>query len=139
MDEQERSIVDVLEQAAERLSSLLDDAEVGCLYRFGDSLRHLAHAGRLPLIYEVPRAQGGVAWRAAEQVETQLVSDVRADPDYLASDESVIAEIAAPIVVRGTVVGVVDVEFPGRVFDEGEVEVVESEARRLGAELAPYA
>jgi L-methionine (R)-S-oxide reductase len=138
VDEQER-IVDVLTRAAERLSALLDDAEVGCLYRFGDSLRHLAHAGRLPLIYEVPRVHGGVSWRALEQAETQLVSDVRADPDYLASDDSVVAEIAAPIVVRGTVVGVVDVEFPGRVFDVDEVEVVESEARRLGAELAPYA
>jgi putative methionine-R-sulfoxide reductase with GAF domain len=137
VDETERSIIEVFERAAERLSSVLDDAEIGCLYRYGDTLRHVAHAGRLRLIYEVPREQGGVVWRAVERGEVQLVEDVRADPDYLASDESVRAEVAAPVVVDETVVGVVDVEFPGRVYEQVEVEAVKSEARRLGAELAP--
>jgi hypothetical protein len=137
VDETERSIIEIFQGAAERLASVLDNAEIGCLYRYGDTLRHVA-AGRLRLIYEVPREQGGVVWRAVERREVQLVEDVRSDPDYLASDESVRAEVAAPVVVGEAVVGVVDVEFPGRVYDESEVEAVQSEARRVAAELAPY-
>jgi putative methionine-R-sulfoxide reductase with GAF domain len=104
----------------------------------GDTFRHLAHAGRLHVIYEVGREQGGVVWRAAQERRAQLVADVRSDPDYLASDERVQAEIAAPANVRGEAVAVLDVEFPERSFGEDEAAVVRDEAERLARELEPY-
>jgi putative methionine-R-sulfoxide reductase with GAF domain len=62
---------------------------------------------------------------------TQLVEDVRSDPDYLASDERVRAEIAAPVSIGGSVAAVLDIEFPGRVFTSAEAGAVEEEANRL--------
>lgn len=132
----ERRVIDLCEEAVERLAATLQDAEVGALVREGESLRHVAHAGRLRVIYEVRRDQGGVVWRAVESGETQLVEDVRGDPDYLASDERVESEIAAPVLAGGDVLLVLDVEFPRRVFSTAEAEAVETEARRLGSALS---
>ena len=134
----ETDITRVCDESVRRLATALESVEVGCLFRFGDVLRHVAHTGRLHLIYEIPSDQGGVVWRAARHGEVQLVEDVRSDPDYLAADESVRSEIAAPVRSGPSVVAVLDVEFPGRVFDEDAIAAVRAEADRLGAELEPY-
>jgi putative methionine-R-sulfoxide reductase with GAF domain len=136
--ERDSDISRVCDDSVRRLAAELDGVEVGCLFRFGDVLRHVAHTGRLHLIYEVSSEQGGVVWRAAQHGELQLVEDVSSDPDYLAADESVRSEIAAPVRSGSTVVAVLDVEFPGRVFDEVAIAAVQAEAERLGSELAPY-
>jgi putative methionine-R-sulfoxide reductase with GAF domain len=136
--EDERDISRICDESVRRLATRLEGAEVGCLFRFGDVLRHVAHSGRLHLIYEVPSDQCVVAWRAAHHGELQLVEDVKCDPDYLAADESVRSEIAAPVRGPAGVVAVLDIEFPGRVFDQEAVAAVEEEAERLGAELAPH-
>lgn len=131
-------IVDCCEDAVARLAKRIERAEIGCLLRVGDAFRHVAHSGRLRLIFEVGREQGGVVWRAADRGEMQLVQNVRDDPDYLASDERVVSEIAAPVTVGGEVFAVLDVEFTERAFDEAEAEVVADEAERLGTDLETY-
>jgi putative methionine-R-sulfoxide reductase with GAF domain len=136
--ERDSNISRVCDESVRRLAADLDGVEVGCLFRFGDVLRHVAHTGRLHLIYEIPSEQGGVVWRAAHHGELQLVEDVSSDPDYLAADESVRSEIAAPVRSGSAVVAVLDVEFPGRVFDQVAIAAVQAEAERLGSELAPY-
>jgi putative methionine-R-sulfoxide reductase with GAF domain len=138
VDEQEPDISRICDESVRRLAARLEGAEVGCLFRFGDVLRHVAHSGRLHLIYEVPSDQGGVAWRAAHHGELQLVENVKSDPDYLAADESVRSEIAAPVRGPAGVIAVLDIEFPDRVFDQAAVAAVEEEAERLGADLGPY-
>jgi putative methionine-R-sulfoxide reductase with GAF domain len=139
VSEHQREIISICQNAVQRLAAELDDVEVGCLFRFGDVLRHIAHDGRFHLIYEIQRSQGGVVWRAVERGEIQVVEDVNADPDYLTSDESIRSELAAPIRVGAAgVVAVLDVEFAGRVFDSAAVEVVAAEAEGLGSELEPY-
>jgi putative methionine-R-sulfoxide reductase with GAF domain len=137
LDEHEQ-IIGACERSVERLAEALPGAEIGCLLRVGDALRHVAHAGRLRLIYEVAREKGGVVWRAAERGEIQLVENVRGDPDYLASDERVRSEIAAPVTAGGSVVAVLDVEFPERVYGDDEAASVATEAQRLARELEPY-
>jgi len=132
VDKSETRIIELCEDSVARLAEALPEAEVGGLLRAGETLRHVAHAGRLRVIYEVQREQGGVAWRAVELRETQLVEDVRRDPDYLASDECVQSEIAAPVAADDEIVLVLDVEFPGRVFSSEEIAAVEDEAERLG-------
>jgi putative methionine-R-sulfoxide reductase with GAF domain len=132
VEEQEHRVIELCQAAVERLAGTLPDAEIGGLMRSGDVLRHVAHAGSLRVIYEVRREQGGVSWRAAETGEVQLVEDVRSDPDYLASDERVRSEVAAPVEVRDQVAFVLDVEFPGRVFTPEEARAVEVEAELLG-------
>jgi hypothetical protein len=129
-------IEELLEDAVRRLAARLGDVEVGGLQRFGDALRHVSHSGSLRLIYEVPREEGGVVWRAATTGQAQLVEDVRSDPDYLTSDACVLSEIAYPIARAGEVVAVLDVEFPGRVYTAEDAEAVRAEADRLEAALA---
>jgi putative methionine-R-sulfoxide reductase with GAF domain len=135
VDERQRRVIELCKQAVARLSETLSDAEVGGLLLVGDGLRHVAHAGTLRFIYEIPREHGGVAWRAVETGQVQLVEDVRRDPDYLASDERVTSEIAVPVGSPDAVVAVLDVEFPDRVFSAVEAAQVEAEAARLGQEL----
>jgi putative methionine-R-sulfoxide reductase with GAF domain len=136
VDERQQRVIELCGQAVARLSETLSDAEVGGLLRVGNTLRHVAHVGTLRFIYEIPREHGGVAWRAVDTGEVQLVEDVRRDPDYLASDERVRSEIAAPVGPPDAVVAVLDVEFRDRVFSAGEAAQVEAEAARLGQELA---
>jgi hypothetical protein len=131
-------IEDLLQGAVQRLAARLGEAEIGALQRFDDAFRHVAHSGSLRLIYEVPRDEGGVVWRAAATGHAQLVEDVKSDPDYLASDAGVLSEIAAPIALAGEVVAVLDVEFPGRVFTAAEADAVRAEAARLEKQLADY-
>lgn len=140
VDKRQEHVIELCERAVERLADALPDVEVGGLLRVGDSLRHVAHAGRRRVIYEVPREQGGVVWRAVRNGETQLVDDVRGDPDYLTSDAEVRSEIAAPVWLDEEVALVLDIEFPGRVYAPDEAERVQREAARLERELAgePY-
>jgi GAF domain-containing protein len=135
LEDREQRIAALLEEAVERLEPQLAGAEIGALLQVGVAFRHVAHAGSFRLIYEVPRERGGVVWRAAESGEAQLVEDVRSDPDYLASDERVRSEIAAPVKWLGEVVAVLDIEFPDRVFTAAEVDAVRAESRRLEREL----
>lgn len=135
VDERREHVIELCERAVERLADALPDAEIGGLLRVGDAFRHVAHAGSRRVIYEVPREQGGVVWRAALTGEAQLVEDVRGDPDYLASDADVRSEIAAPVRADDEVALVLDVEFPGRVFEPDEAERVQAEAARLEREL----
>lgn len=139
MDERERRVIELCEEAVGRLAAALPDAEIGGLLRVGDSLRHVAHAGRRRVIYEVPREHGGVVWRAAHTGRIQLVEDVRNDPDYLASDAEVRSEVAAPVSPSSDVTLVLDIEFPGRVFEPGEAALIEAEAAGLERELGAYA
>ena len=136
MVEGESDINRVCDESVRRLAATLESVEIGCLFRFGDVLRHVAHTGRLHLIFEVPSDQGGVVWRAAHHGELQLVEDVGSDPDYLAADESVRSEIAAPVRSGSSVVAVLDVEFPERPFTPGEADVILAAAARLESELA---
>ena len=131
------AISEACDRAAERLRRILPHADITVVVRFGNVLRQAAHRGRLRMIYEFPRTLGGVVWRAAETARTQVVPDVRIDPDYIAVDTSVRSEIAVPVVAGGAVVAVLNAETPEDAFADADVEVVEAEASRLGDELEP--
>ena len=132
-------MVAVCREAVDRLGQALDDPEISCLVRDGDLLRNIANRARLRLIFEIPREQGGITWRAVERGEPQLVENVRSDPDYLTSDPSVRSEIAAPVRIGDEVVAVLDLEFPHRVFADDEAVLVRDEAERLADSLRDYA
>ena|SRR5436190_813814 len=134
VDEHERAMNRVCEDAIRRLADVLAGCEVAFLGQREDLLVHLAHEGALRLIYEVPRELGGVTWRAVTTGELQFVPDVAVDPDYIASDEAVRSEIAAPVFARGAVIGAIDVESTGR-LDEQDAERVTRAAAALGSEL----
>ena len=125
-------------RAVERLHGELPTREVSCLLRSENVLRNVAHAAELRVVYEIPRDWGGVIWRAVEEGTTQFVTNVKSDPDYLAQDESIRAEIAVPVRAGDDVVGALNVESTEDVGEE-EVKAVERAAKRLGRELANLA
>lgn len=133
--EREESLIELCREAVERLAQRLPGTQLSCHMRVGDALRVVAAEGGLRLIYEVPQSQGGICWRAARTGEAQLVEDVRRDPDYLASDERVLAEVAVPVRSGEDVFLVLDAEFTGRSFAPEEAEAVQEEAAALEGEL----
>jgi hypothetical protein len=133
--ERDDSVIELCRQAIDRLARRLPAAQLYCHMRVGDALRVVASEGRLRMIYEVRRSQGGICWRAVETGESQLVEDVRSDPDYMATDESVRAEIAVPVALDDEIVVVLDAEFADRSFTAEEAEAMESEAAVLADEL----
>jgi GAF domain-containing protein len=134
--ERDDSLIELCRQAVERLASRLPDAQLYCHMRVGDALRVVASEGRLRMIYEVKQSQGGICWRAVETGESQLVEDVRSDPDYMATDERVRAEIAVPVSLDDEIVVVLDAEFADRSYTADEAEAMELEAGALARELA---
>ena len=131
----EEDVVELARQAVERLSARLPGIQVYCHQRVGDVLRVVASVGGLRLIYEIPRDQGGICWRAAESGRPQLVEDVRRDPDYLATDQRVRSEVVYPVQGADDMLLVLDAEFTERTFTPEEAEAVEAEAARLASEL----
>jgi putative methionine-R-sulfoxide reductase with GAF domain len=133
--ERDESVIELCRQAVDRLSLRLPEAQLYCHMRVGDALRVVAAEGRLRMIYEVKQNQGGICWRAVETGEPQLVEDVRSDPDYMATDESVQAEIAVPVAVDDEIVVVLDAEFTKRSFTPEDAAAMETEAASLAREL----
>lgn len=127
--------MELARQAVERLSARLPGTHVYCHMRVGGALRVVASVRGIRLIYEVPRDQGGICWRAAESGKPQLVEDVRHDPDYLATDERVRSEVAIPVQIDEETLLVLDAEFTERTFTPEEAAAVEAEAARLASEI----
>ena len=136
--ENPRAAIEACERAVERLHGELRTREVSCLLRSENVLRNVAHVAELRVVYEIPRDWGGVLWRAVEEGTTQLVRDVKSDPDYLAQDETIRAEIAVPVRAGEEVVGALTVECTEGLGAE-EARIVERAAERLGRELAKLA
>ena len=61
----------------------------------------------------------GIAGRAAATGQPVLVNDVRKDPSYIPSLDSVRSELAIPLILKGQVIGVLDLEaIPSDYFTE---------------------
>jgi diguanylate cyclase (GGDEF)-like protein len=79
----------------------------------------------------------GVVGRAARSHEIQLIQDVTRDPDYVAGDHRVVSEIAAPMILDGTLLGVLNIESTAREpLDRIDRDLVATMAGKLAASLA---
>lgn len=68
----------------------------------------------------------GIVGAAAEQRQTVIVNDVRSDPRYLMAVNATRSEISVPLVARGKVVGVIDLQSPKlNAFGEYESKLLE--------------
>ena len=68
----------------------------------------------------------GVCGACARSRETQLVADVRAFPDHIACDDATRSELVVPIVVRGRLEAVLDLDARSLAgFCEGEARRLE--------------
>jgi sigma-B regulation protein RsbU (phosphoserine phosphatase) len=83
---------------------LLDPASQELYFRFAIGYtREIVETWRIP-------AGKGITGTAAQTGQPVLVGDVRKDPRYLSAIESVRSEIAVPLVLKGRVTGVLDIQ-----------------------------
>ena len=61
----------------------------------------------------------GVTGRVARGGKAEFVADVRSDPDYVGGVSGAVSEMAAPMRLDGTVVGVLDAEIKVRAEPDG--------------------
>ncbi|MGH2488908.1 MAG: diguanylate cyclase, partial [Candidatus Limnocylindria bacterium] len=79
----------------------------------------------------------GVVGRAAKTGEVQLVQDVHTDPDYVVGDPRVVSEIAAPMVLDGVLLGVLNIEsIAAQPLDRVDRDLVTTMAGKIAASLA---
>jgi len=121
------------------------DAAVGVLHEAAPGLLpsvFVLEHGRLWLVAQrgyavVPdgiRVDSGVTGRVVRLGRAQHVPDVRSDSDYVGALPGVVSELGVPLQVRGTVVGVLNLESERRLPAQAEAAF-----DRLAAALAPLA
>lgn len=91
-------------------------------------------AGR-PACIRIPLGQG-VCGAAAEQAKTQLVEDVDAFPGHIACDAASRSELVVPVMRRGEVIAVIDLDSPEKArFDREDAEGIEALAALLAERI----
>jgi len=104
----------------------------------GDSsrMRLAVHRGYETVIEEFD-GSSGIVGRVMRTRALTFVPDVSVDPDYLAAAGGVRAEISAPLIADGQLIGVVNIEAEtGTELDASDVETVSLVAERLASALA---
>jgi phosphoserine phosphatase RsbU/P len=124
-------LLTLLLEATERINSTLDfdelmvriaetvkraiDYEVFAILLLNEKTRELrirfsqGHSERVVKSLRVKVGEG-IVGRAAELKKTVLVNDVRTEPSYIESVAAIRSELAVPLIVKGRVVGVMDLE-----------------------------
>ena len=83
----------------------------------------------------IPAGQG-VCGAVAASGLTEIVPDVRIRPGHIACDLNTRSEVVVPIVVRGEVFGVLDVDSAAiDAFGEREIGVIERAAKEIAARV----
>jgi GAF domain-containing protein len=82
---------------------------------------------------EIEIGKGITGW-VAENREALIVNDVLTDPRYLPGDQAVRSEIAVPLIYRGELLGVLNVESDQtNAFDEHDMDILGTLAGSLAA------
>ena len=110
----------LLKRIADLLSRLIDYQMFSILLLdpTGQKLQHrfaLRFQETVQLKHEVPLATG-IVGAAAQSQQAVLVPDVRKDPRYLVLNPETRSELAVPLIYKGRVIGVLDLEHTRRGF-----------------------
>ncbi|WP_237981714.1 GAF domain-containing protein [Bacillus thuringiensis] len=121
----EPNVVANLSNASALLNQFLDRVNwVGFYVTEGNQLVLGPFQG-MPACVRIPFGRG-VCGVAAETKTTQLVADVHQFPGHIACDSASNSEIVVPIVKKGTVIGVLDIDSPEKNrFDEVDQRYLE--------------
>ncbi|MEV7229671.1 diguanylate cyclase [Polymorphospora sp. NPDC051019] len=121
-------------QAAAATIAAHSDVMVAVLLHVHDRLRCVAATGSWQVFASVLPGTG-VSGRAYAAGRTQTVTDVTADPDYIALGPPVAVEICAPVVDRsGRPIGVLNLEWSGPV----DIDAWRTLAERVAADLGAH-
>jgi len=111
---------ELLKRIAELLSKLIDYQMFSILLldTSSDKLQHrfsLRFQENIQLKHDIPIGLGVVGY-AAQQKETVLVPDVSKDSRYISANPETRSELAAPLIYKDKVIGVLDLEHTRRGF-----------------------
>ena len=124
LSEEENGYVAVMANASALLNEALDDINwVGFYITRGEDLILGPFQGKVACV-RIPHGRG-VCGTAALRRETVVVDDVHAFPGHIACDSASRSEIVVPLMQRGMVVGVLDIDSPSlsRFSDEDRVQI----------------
>ncbi|GBQ70464.1 hypothetical protein AA103196_2497 [Ameyamaea chiangmaiensis NBRC 103196] len=132
------AIANMANIAAVLFEALPDINWAGFYILRGDTLVLGPFQGRLACT-RIPVGRG-VCGTAAGQCQTLVVDDVHAFPGHIACDAASASEIVVPIMVGGSVFGVLDIDSPSRSrFSADDRQMLEGIVRSLAARLATAA
>jgi phosphoserine phosphatase RsbU/P len=78
----------------------------------------------------------GVIGEAAARKEPVLVNDVRTEKNYVSANDAVRSELAVPLIVKGRVIGVIDIESEEvGYFQEEQLRLLELTASRVAVAI----
>jgi len=107
------------------------------VYLGGESSMRLAAQRGYTTVIDVFDGTSGVIGRVMRSRAVAFVPDVTADADYRSASGIVRAELCAPVLVDGRLVGIVNVEASGATdLDDSDVGTMTMVADRLGSALA---
>ncbi|HJT64236.1 MAG TPA: diguanylate cyclase [Candidatus Limnocylindria bacterium] len=127
---------ELLERVADVMVQRFGYAHAAIFIAEGDGMRLGAQRGYAEDMSTFdPRT--GVVGRAARTGQVQLVQDVTRDPDYVAGDDRMVSEIAAPMVLDGVLLGVLNIESTAATpLDRIDRDLVATMADKLATALA---
>ncbi|MEF3305009.1 GAF domain-containing protein [Paenibacillus sp. GYB003] len=124
-----------LANAAALLKQFMDDINWVGFYLHRDGMLVLGPFQGLPACVRIPLGKG-VCGKAALERTTVRVADVHEFPGHIACDAASLSEIVVPVVVRGELYGVLDIDSPIRSrFDETDQHNLERFVAKLGEYL----
>jgi diguanylate cyclase (GGDEF)-like protein len=127
---------ELLERVTDVMVQRFGYAQASIFLAEGDAMRLGAQRGYAADMAEFDPSTG-VVGRAARTREVQLVRDVTRDPDYVSGDDRVVSEIAAPMILDGTLLGVLNIEsIAPEPLDRIDRDLVATMAGKLAAALA---
>ncbi len=129
--DQEEPWYTVLANASAILEYFLDDVNWVGFYRMEKDGLYLGPFQGVAACTKILIGHG-VCGQAAEEKETFLVDDVEAFPGHITCDASSKSEIVVPLMVRGELFGLLDIDSPKKArFDEIDRKYLEKVAAVL--------
>ncbi|TRM12967.1 GAF domain-containing protein [Lentibacillus cibarius] len=118
LSEGETDTIAILSNASALLNQFLDDVNWVGFYLWKNDELVLGPFQGLPACIRIPFGKG-VCGSAIKEQKTQRVPDVSAFPGHIACDSASRSEIVVPLIIDGTIFGVLDIDSPStNRFDE---------------------
>ncbi len=125
----------LMEGLARLVRGIVDYEMYSVLMPVGDGTLKIAHAvGYSPELVRTLRVPigTGITGKAAATLKTVLVDDVESDPGYLRAVKAVRSELAVPLIARGRLIAVLDLQSADtNAFDQRVSDLLELVASRF--------
>ena len=131
---QAKTLEDVRKATLDAVESVIGFHLLSFLKVEKEGLISVGSRGAPPLKQRIPLDGKGITAKAAREKRSVLVKDTRGDPDFLRGTTDSLSELAAPVVVDGETVAVINMEnLQPNAFDERDQRLVETLAMHVAS------